>query len=237
MKIIEKKCPNCGANLSFEVGDKETKCNYCGQTYIIENDKENIKSSIPADFTLMQKKILKTFSFTHFVATLFIFLIISTMIITISIGVFRQTKGTPDTKIEYVDDTITDLIHTSSIDIVKSWNTILVDRTVEYEPVGMYLYKGAFSDVIGDVIKCTYAYKGVTTEIYSIVNYSNVEYKEGTVTMNYKGTLDTNIIMLDDSVFNYIYGYRSLEELYNKAVLSKARGKIQSKGNVYKANN
>lgn len=236
MRIIEKKCPNCRANLSFEVGYKEAKCNYCGQTYIIENDKEDIKNSIPADFTLMQKKILKSFSFTHFVVTLFIFLIVSTMIITISINVFKQTKGTADTKIEYIDDTIADLVHTSSIDIIKSWNVISINKSVEYEPVGMYLYKGTFNDVISDVIKCTYVYNGVTTDVYSVVNYSNVEYKEGTITMNYKGNLDTNKILLSDDVFSYVYGYRNLEELYNKAILSKSKGKVQVKGNVYKAN-
>ena len=31
MKIISKKCPNCGASLSVSEGDKKITCEYCKQ--------------------------------------------------------------------------------------------------------------------------------------------------------------------------------------------------------------
>ena len=38
MKIIEKKCPNCSANLDFEVGERNVQCGSCRRKYAIEYD-------------------------------------------------------------------------------------------------------------------------------------------------------------------------------------------------------
>lgn len=36
MKIIEKKCPNCGANLDFQVGERDIQCKSCRRKYAVE---------------------------------------------------------------------------------------------------------------------------------------------------------------------------------------------------------
>lgn len=36
MKIIEKKCPNCGATLDFEVGERNVACKSCRRKFAIE---------------------------------------------------------------------------------------------------------------------------------------------------------------------------------------------------------
>lgn len=36
MKILEKKCPNCGANLDFKVGERDVVCKSCRRKYAIE---------------------------------------------------------------------------------------------------------------------------------------------------------------------------------------------------------
>lgn len=41
MKLIEKKCPNCGANLEFSEKDKSCKCEYCHRAFEIERDENN----------------------------------------------------------------------------------------------------------------------------------------------------------------------------------------------------
>ncbi len=38
MKLIEKKCPNCGASLSFNSEDKEITCKYCNISFEIEKE-------------------------------------------------------------------------------------------------------------------------------------------------------------------------------------------------------
>ena len=41
MRLVEKKCPNCGGELKFSFEDKETTCEFCGRSFEIERD-ENI---------------------------------------------------------------------------------------------------------------------------------------------------------------------------------------------------
>ena len=36
MKLIEKKCPNCGGSLEFSETDKSCKCEYCHRAFEIE---------------------------------------------------------------------------------------------------------------------------------------------------------------------------------------------------------
>lgn len=38
MKIVEKKCPNCGANLDFKVGERDVTCGHCRRKYAVEYD-------------------------------------------------------------------------------------------------------------------------------------------------------------------------------------------------------
>ena len=41
MKITAKSCPNCGANLKFDLKDTETECHYCHSIIKISNNKVN----------------------------------------------------------------------------------------------------------------------------------------------------------------------------------------------------
>lgn len=36
MSIVEKKCPNCGANLKFKYGDHDAHCESCRSDFAIE---------------------------------------------------------------------------------------------------------------------------------------------------------------------------------------------------------
>jgi hydrogenase maturation factor len=38
MKIVEKKCPNCGANLDFNVGKRDVVCGHCRRKYAVQYD-------------------------------------------------------------------------------------------------------------------------------------------------------------------------------------------------------
>ncbi len=46
MKFIEKKCPNCGANLKFKLGDRDARCESCRREFIIENDADDIAGDL-----------------------------------------------------------------------------------------------------------------------------------------------------------------------------------------------
>ncbi len=68
MKLIEKKCPNCGASLSFSTTDKEVTCNYCNARFEVQREVsdiinteriEQIANDIfnPENFSLHEKTI------------------------------------------------------------------------------------------------------------------------------------------------------------------------------------
>jgi len=38
MKIIEKRCPNCGGSLDFKVGERDVRCESCRRKFTIEYD-------------------------------------------------------------------------------------------------------------------------------------------------------------------------------------------------------
>ena len=42
MKIIEKKCPNCGANLKFQSGERNARCESCRREFVVEYDTEDL---------------------------------------------------------------------------------------------------------------------------------------------------------------------------------------------------
>lgn len=42
IRLIQKSCPNCGANLKFNVNDESVTCDYCGTYVLIEHQKENM---------------------------------------------------------------------------------------------------------------------------------------------------------------------------------------------------
>lgn len=50
MKLIEKKCPNCGASLEFSETAKSCKCDYCHRTFEVERDNNGIN----IDFNLSE---------------------------------------------------------------------------------------------------------------------------------------------------------------------------------------
>ena len=43
MKLIEKKCPNCGASLEFKENEKSCTCEYCNSSYEIEKEEKDTK--------------------------------------------------------------------------------------------------------------------------------------------------------------------------------------------------
>lgn len=230
MRIVEKKCPNCGANLSFESDAKEAKCNYCSQEYIIEQDKNvsEKNETSPDDFKL-EKKAIKAFNFVRF----FIFFIVILAFIGIFVFAYKQIKsnnifGTQKIEIKNIDESTLKLIHNATLDKLKLYNTFY--NIEDYEYVGIYLYKDDFGYKLNDVYKVILKTKEKNIEIYETVKYRNVNIKNNKVSLNYDGMVETNMVSIDNM---YLMGFRSLEELYNKVIFSNSSSNIQATDGLY----
>ena len=69
MRIIEKKCPNCGASLEFDDKAKSCKCEYCKRSFEIE--RENYVNG-EYNYNLTQKKFSNIFLIVFFIVFAFI---------------------------------------------------------------------------------------------------------------------------------------------------------------------
>ena len=82
MKLVEKKCPNCGANIEFNAEHKTVTCNYCNTTFEVERDIEKeLKEEVILRFK-ETRKIGKTISI--FAITMFIVIAIIIIFVTMS---------------------------------------------------------------------------------------------------------------------------------------------------------
>lgn len=69
MRLIEKKCPNCGASLSFNDNDKSCKCEYCKRAFEIERDNNTDYNSLSDQFHLSELNTPLKFAGLYFVGT------------------------------------------------------------------------------------------------------------------------------------------------------------------------
>lgn len=54
MKLVEKKCPNCGGSLEFSETAKSCKCEYCHRAFEIERDEEVKSDNIAEQYNLSE---------------------------------------------------------------------------------------------------------------------------------------------------------------------------------------
>lgn len=101
MRLIEKKCPNCGAELKFGFEDKETKCEYCGKSFEIERTTEEKKDLYNADnykiFEDATQTISKGLGVFFLIPVIFIFVV--GIIIFVSLRIF-SARPSHETKVE-----------------------------------------------------------------------------------------------------------------------------------------
>ena len=68
MKLIEKKCPNCGASLEFNEKDKSCTCAYCHRSFEIEREENK------EDYNLNEIAVTKSFSILFLIVPIIIFI-------------------------------------------------------------------------------------------------------------------------------------------------------------------
>ena len=232
MKIIEKKCPNCGASLEFKIGDKETKCKYCNSNFIIE---DNNKDDKDFDINNINLKFAKTAFIIHFIIAGIIILVV---LLTIVFMIINMSKSFSDTKKgldfdifedteekkaseekQSLDEITADLdekLSKEALNNLGTWTGYLTTYKIQgdYEKVGYYYLKNSVSVKIVYVYKTTYSNGSESKEVYKAVSFVGLSL-DG---LGQTAFVDTNKYNLNDN--EYAYGYESIEDLYNKVIKS-----------------
>ena len=237
MKLIEKKCPNCGASLEFSETDKSCKCSYCHRAFEIERDENNID-----EYKLEAMKASNAAFVPMLIVFFVIFAIAGGIIFGVIGGLFSHNQNnfffnsnTVNSKTEnsnpYIEN-ISDLTNSDFEDIdndavfkISSQAEGINDNTHSYSIDGKRKRE-----------KIYVAFKEGTNKIISIykVNYYDFFHPEDRYTI-YVPMIYENIKKNDFDKFKnptvsapeyyfgtdkkaYSYGYSSLDEAYNAIV-------------------
>lgn len=220
MKLIEKRCPNCGAGLSFDENDKNVHCEYCNMNYEVKRDDTKMDNPDDAYDLVKMKKVASTiftfFAFSSiipFIVFLFIFGIVVFMLI-MGIGNIMESRENMNndffdtnpivepkkdkyvTEISQIDEKSLEIFHKETKNTLDKWTGKIwsdVSET-EWTYVGMYLLVNKDEKKeFGEVNILYDAYKKTYTGEYNMDVYGVVAY--------------TNLKLLeDDTVNNSYYG-------------------------------
>lgn len=96
MKLVEKKCPNCGANLSFEKTDKEVTCKYCETSFEIEREfdlNDFIEDNLNSNDFILHRKMIRTFSKGIIIFSICMFIFILVIFLVMFFRIFPRIMG------------------------------------------------------------------------------------------------------------------------------------------------
>ena len=220
MKLIERKCPNCGATLEFKETDKSCKCKYCNSFYEIERDeKEDLEKNIKlkklkGPLQAFALAYLGTYFFTAFVFV--IIFIISCFVIFAGIHsmdgkiLFKNVDELSNEQLEDLDNKAYWIINEND-DVSNYYLNMSVKRVLTY--VGYSKEKK--KDIIIPVYKIKYEkllHAGDSYTLYVPIYYENIYNNSRFVFQLGNGKIDSKEYHFNDD--ESAYGYLSLDELY-----------------------
>ena len=240
MRLIEKKCPNCGADLSFDEDDKSCKCEYCKRQFEIERDLDDIEK-----FNLIYDKIHQPFKKMIMIPFIFAGFIFIIMTITIVSNYSLRSKSIKEKNDDVFEDffeeeeeqekliTSVDELTNSDFDSLNHSSFSILNQSVVGRNDTTYAYQKT-----GDArLEKTYvAYKEGSNYIISIYRliyhnffnqadqqtvyvpsvFSDVEKNVSLSLSNGKNPAPEYYLNADHST--YIYAFGSFDEAYNSVV-------------------
>lgn len=247
MRLVQKKCPNCGAGIDFNEFSKTVKCAYCNQTYTVEKDKEMIKNEINIsnhfdDAFNLVNKVRTPIAFVSIFMVIIIFAIVIIGFITTFIrintfdNVFENTfesftvteeNSNMLTDFEQIDEDTLNAFHKESY--AELTDTLFLNGKAkivnDWSNVGMYLLINEtfeYTNLV-DVFEVTYLVKEKEYHLYGAVLYDRIELSDdGIVVTDFYGMSYCPTYTLDYDKYSKVYlcGYETKEDLYNKVVRS-----------------
>ncbi len=238
MRLIEKKCPNCGANLEFDENAKSCNCTYCKRSFEIERDLNDVDK-----FNLIYDKIHKPFQIAFFIPFIVAFVIILAVILTMIFG-FRNNTSSFESGNEFIEDITeedegekllenaseltNDNLESIGHRCISTLNQSVVgrsDTTYSYQKTGdprlekIYVaYKEGSNRVISiyRVIYHNFFNQSDQHTVYVPVVFEDVEKSVSFSLANPKNPAPEYYLNSEQS--SYIYAYASFEDAYNNVV-------------------
>lgn len=217
MKLVEKKCPNCGAGLSFTENDSSVKCEYCNKTYYIEKDEK--KSARLDDSHLgdaykflneVGKPIATGFAFTQIMAVLVfcVFLLIIGVIIFSIVRFNVQSDDVIDSSTTSTNEPVIELPENdSSVRYVTSLEQVDAISLEVFHDKSVSMLSGYHMNNKSYTIVGNWEYCGnyllvsknnTGNSFYDIYKHTYKNNKTGNKTILYAAVLYSNLTLLED---------------------------------------
>lgn len=248
MKLVEKKCPNCGAGLSFNDTDKSCKCDYCKRSFEIERDKDVDTTSFSDQFSLneieMPLKIFGIYMAGTYIVSAIIGIIVFILIGVIGYNIYKQASNQLSdsdndsiinkksntkyiTSIDDLDnDDYEDIDSDSNIEIKRSGNGVnnayhSYSRDGDSKREKVYVAYKKDGNVIIAIYKAIYKdffHQENSYTVYVPIVYENIK-KDDFGSYEWKNPqVKAPEYYFDSEHKSYTYGYNSLDEAYNSVV-------------------
>ena len=227
MRIIEKTCPNCGANIEFNKGDEKVKCAYCKKTYVIEEDQEEYRLVLTKRFTNMFT-IIFVFAFAMILLTTFIIVIGARSIGNPFGGEQTETSKPINSFKDISEDTIKE-VHKTSVKVLSDNTNVtsfIFEQKEPFENKGMYLLIFDSGSTLYDIYSAKYLIKDEEVEVFTAIAYEDVN-------KNAKQLIGMHIPNTNPQSKAFMVGFASNEELYKNIVLKVKANKVLATEGLY----
>ena len=222
MKLIEKTCPKCGANLKFNKNDEKVVCEYCKKEFLIEQDDDN------NDYYLYSSDVGKAILKGSFFTIFFISILVIMMVILVMFGIRSCDVTKKINNLDDISESTRKEVHNDSKNILNNYMIMNMKyKQVEsFKNIGFYLFIDGDENTLYDIYKGVYEIDGSNKDVYAAVKYENI--KNGNSMVFGKMVGDFSGF---DSKFKY--GYESNEELYNYLISITSYKKVFATSNLY----
>lgn len=230
MKLIEKKCPNCGANLEFSETDRSCKCNYCHRAFEIERD-QNVSETVDLSQQFILNEAKKGLNIFHFFFIPF-FIVTFAIVGFIFFGVFQSFKENNTNSffgknVSYYTDVselsnsdYEDIDHDAAMKIENGEGTdfYAIDGDKKREKVYVaYKENSNFIIVVYKVNYYKFPDKAQRHTVYVPLMYENID-KNVFVNKFANPQIKASEYYFNQENNSYTYGYSNIDEAYNSVI-------------------
>ncbi len=230
MKIIEKKCPNCGAGLSFGDTDKSCKCEYCHREFEIERDENKTDDDIyslidPEAVAKAAKTGLTVFAISSIVPMI-IFVLVFIGFIIAGYNIYKYESNSDNTMKEekVVKVPVSDISQLSNNDLTLFTNDSHSSFSVKGESSNKYSYNHKDDEVY----KCILAYKD---------NHNYLFVVQKVLYINFFNQKDRKTVFIPVKYENVVSGLKisddELDEITNGSVIDAPRFNLNKEMSSY----
>lgn len=226
MKLIQQKCPNCGAPLQFNEDDSFISCEYCKKKIKIKKESHNTSEIYVLEVEKYYKNKYKQKISIKVMAIVVALIAIASFYLLFHFGSASSNPSEQTQEVKYVtslseiDTNSLNEMHRLSFEYLKKIQIEDIPQS-EWKNVGMYFLKhkeNSNLNKVYDVYKKEYIIDGSSVEGYVAVIFPSLTFQEDGGINIPSNQLSKESTRRNIPKVGTIYGYENSETFFNKVL-------------------